>query len=58
MPDSNEKELVPNVHAELDGNGNVNLFTIIKSLTEIDYKVQNTMVSYFSSKDDMWVLNR
>ena len=51
MPEQTEREMVPGIIYENDANGNIRLATVISSLVEIGYPVQNTMVSYFSHID-------
>jgi hypothetical protein len=56
MPESQEKEKITNINAERDQSGSIILSSVTKMLNDIGYPVLNTLVSYFSPKDQMYIL--
>ena len=56
MPESQEKEMVTDLRVDKTPNGDFVLQSVLQRLAECGYQVASTNVSYFSAKDQMYVL--
>jgi len=56
MPNSQEKEKVRDLKAEVASNGDLLLLSIAQKLGEVGYHVMNTLAAYFHPEDQMYEL--